>query len=324
MDGRLDRRQLLTGAGGLGLAALTLAACSPKAVGGAGRTVLKVGNQRGGTKSVLLASGVLAGAPYQVEWSEFAAAQPLLEALGAGAVDLGEVGDAPFLYAYASGAKIKAVLTGRSGGGSTAVLVRANSDIKIAADLKGRKVATGRGSIGHYLLLRVLQNAGLKPTDVQVVFLNPGDAKAAFSSGAIDGWVTWGPYIPLALASGARVLASGEGVISGYGYEAATEAAIATKRPQIADFLHRLAVARRWAVDHPQEYAAALSKETGLDLAAALYTVQRYKALPVPTDQTVIQEAAAVFNTYRDAGAVSTTRDITQAFDTSFNASVAP
>jgi hypothetical protein len=44
----------------------------------------------------------------------------------------------------------------------------------------------------------------------------------------------------------------------------------------------------------------------------------------VPTDQAVIDEAAAVFNTYRDAGAVSTTRDIRQAFDTSFNASVAP
>ncbi len=316
----MDRRQLLIG--GLGL--VGLAACAPKGGGETGQVVLKVGNQRGSTKSVLVASGGLVGAPYKVEWSEFAAAQPLLEALGAGAVDLGEVGDAPFLYAYASGAKIKTVLTGKSGGSATAVLVRANSPIRAPADLRGRKVATGRGSIGHYLLLRVLQKAGLKPADVEVVFLNPGDAKAAFSSGAIDGWVTWGPYIPLALASGARVLASGEGLISGYGYEAATEAAIATKRPQIADFLRRLAAARRWAVDHPKEYAAVLSRETGLDLAAALYTVERYRILPVPTDQTVINEAAAVFNTYRDAGAVSTTRDIRQAFDTSFNASVAP
>ena len=314
----MDRRQLLMG--GLGLAGL--AACAPKDGGQAGQLVLKVGNQRGGTKSVLVASGALTGASYQVEWSEFAAAQPLLEALGAGAVDLGEVGDAPFLYAYASGAKIKAVLTGKSGGAATAVLVRGDSPIRTPADLRGKKIATGRGSIGHYLLLRILQNAGLKPADVQLVFLSPGDAKAAFSSGAIDGWVTWGPYIPLALASGARVLASGEGLISGYGYEAATEAAIATKRPQITDFLHRLAVARHWAVDHPHEYAAALAKETGLDLAAALYTVQRYKASPVATDQTVIDEAAAVFNTYREAGAVSTTRDIRQAFDTSFNAAV--
>ena len=316
----MDRRHLLIGFGGL-----ALAACAPKGKSGdSAQVVLKVGNQRGGTKSVVLASGVLTGAPYKVEWSEFAAAQPLLEALGAGAVDLGEVGDAPFLYAYASGAKIKAVLTAKSGGASTAVLVRGNSDIKTVADLKGRKIATGRGSIGHYLLLRVLQNAGLKPTDVQVVFLNPGDAKAAFSAGSIDGWVTWGLYIPLALDAGARVLASGEGVISGYGYEAATEAAIATKRPQIADFLHRLAVARHWALDHSEAYAAALAKETGLDQAAALYTVQRYKALPVLTDQAVIREATAVFDTYRTTGAVSTNRDIAQAFDTSFNASVTP
>jgi sulfonate transport system substrate-binding protein len=323
----MDRRRLLIGAGGLGLGALglaSLAACTPRAEGNGGQTVLKVGNQRAGTKSVLVASGALAGAPYKVEWSEFAAAQPLLEALGAGAVDLGEVGDAPFLYAYAGGARIKAVLTSKSGGASTAVLVRDTSPIRAPADLRGKKIATGRGSIGHYLLLKVLEGAGLKPTDAQIVFLSPGDAKAAFSSGAIDGWVTWGLYIPLALAGGGRVLATGEGLISGYGYEAATEAAIAAKRPQILDFLHRLAVARRWAVDHPKEYAAALSKETGLDPAAALYTVQRYRSLPLPTDEAVIAEATAVFDTYRNAGAVSTTRDIRQAFDTSFNAAVTP
>ncbi|MGO7909938.1 ABC transporter substrate-binding protein, partial [Rhizobium leguminosarum] len=79
------------------------------------QTVLKVGSQRGGTKAILIASGALEGAPYKIEWSEFAAAQPLLEAVGAQAVDLGEAGDAPFLFAYAGGSKIKAGQAGKSG-----------------------------------------------------------------------------------------------------------------------------------------------------------------------------------------------------------------
>jgi sulfonate transport system substrate-binding protein len=72
-------------------ALLALAACGAKDT----REVLHVGSQRGGTKAVMLASHALDGAPYTVDWSEFPAAQHLLEAIAGGSVDLGLVGDAP-------------------------------------------------------------------------------------------------------------------------------------------------------------------------------------------------------------------------------------
>ena len=304
-------------------AAVLLAGCG--AGGGDGQAALKVGSQRGGTKAILIASGALEGVPYKIEWSEFAAAQPLLEAVGAGAVDLGEAGDAPFLFAYASGSKIKAVQAGKSGGSATALLVRKGAPFHGVADLRGKKIATGRGSIGHYLLLRLLEEAGLKPTDVQIVFLNPGDAKAAFTSGAIDAWVTWGSYVALAkLHDDATVLTDGQGRLSGYGFEAASETAIAGKRPQVEDFLRRLAKARRWAGEHPQEFAAALSKETGLQPDVALYTVQQYRIAPTEIDDEAVAEAKAVLDRFRAAGAVTSTRDPAGAFDRSFNATVAP
>src|SRR5690606_27178228 len=62
--------------------------------------VLRVANQKGQVKSMMIASGALDGAPYRVEWSEFPAAQPLLEAVGSGAADLGLAADAPFIFAY--------------------------------------------------------------------------------------------------------------------------------------------------------------------------------------------------------------------------------
>lgn len=305
-------------------AAVLLTGCGAGGAGD-GQTPLKVGSQRGGTKAILIASGALEGVPYKIEWSEFAAAQPLLEAVGAGAVDLGEAGDAPFLFAYAGGARIKAVQAGKSGGSATALLVRRGSTIRDVAGLRGKKVATGRGSIGHYLLLRLLEDAGLRPADVQIVFLNPGDAKAAFSSGAIDAWVTWGSYVALAkLHDDATILADGDGRLSGYGYEAASEAAIAGKRPQVEDFLRRLAKARRWAGDHPQAFAAALSKETGLQPDVALYTVQHYRIAPSAIDDAAVAEGRAVLDRFRAAGAVTSTRDPAGAFDRSFNATVAP
>jgi sulfonate transport system substrate-binding protein len=317
----MQRRKLFIGLA-VALSAAILAGCGPK---DSGQATLKVGSQRGGTKAALIASGALEGAPYKIEWSEFPAAQPLLEALAAGAVDLGEAGDAPFLFAYAGGAKIKAVQAGRSGGGSTALLVPKGSPIRAIADLRGKKVATGRGSIGHYLLLRLIEDAGLKPGDVTIVFLSPGDAKAAFTSGAIDGWVTWGSYVALArLHDDATVLADGENIMSGLGFEAANQAAIDNKRPQVEDFLRRLAKARRWAAEHPKDFAAVLSKETGLSPEVALYTVERYRAVPAPIDDKTVAEARAVLDRFRSSGAVNTTRDLGDAFDASFNATIQP
>ena len=318
------RRSLLAAA--LALTAAPLAACGPKGSGSAA-PVLKVGSQKGGTKALILASGVLEGAPYRVEWSEFPAAQHLLEAVGAGAVDLGAVGDAPFLFAYASGGKVRAVHASKAsaGGGGTAILVGKDSPVRSVADLRGRRIATGRGSIGHYLLLRLLDRAGVKPDEVKLVYLSPGDAKAAFATGAIDAWVTWGSYIHLAQQTdGARVLADGRGVLSGYGFEVANIAAISAKRPQIEDFLHRLSQAQRWVGDHRAEYAAALAKETGLDPEIAALTVGATRGEPVPIDAKVIAEEAEVLARFQAAGAIGGQPDIAEAFDTSFNAAVAP
>jgi sulfonate transport system substrate-binding protein len=290
-----------------------------------GAPVLKVGSQKGGTKALILAAGVLADALYKVEWSEFPAAQPLLEALGAGAVDLGAVGDAPFLFAYASGGKVRAVHASRSAGGGagTVLLVAKTSAARTVVDLKDAKIATGRGSIGHYLLLRLLERAGLAPSDVKLVFLSPGDAKAAFSTGAIDGWVTWGPYVAVAERhDGARRLADGQGLMSGYGFQVAGQQTIAAKRVQIADFLVRLSRAQRWLTTHRDSYAAALAKETGLDLDIAAATVSSTRGEPVPIDATVLAEEQAVLDRFIAAGAITGRPDLTQAFDTSFGAAV--
>lgn len=318
----MDRRTILKLSAGLMLGG-ALSACGP--AGGKG-PVLKVGSQKGGAKALVLASGVLEGAPYRVEWSEFPAAQHLLEALGAGAVDLGAVGDAPFLFAFAGGAPIKAVQASRSSGGgaSTAVLVRGDSPLTAPTQLKGRKVATGRGSIGHYLLLKVLDREGLKRSDVDLVFLSPGDAKAAFSSGAIDAWVTWGSYVALAIDHDkARVLTDGRGLMSGYGFEVAGERAIAGKRAELDDFLGRLARAKRWVGDHKDEYAQVLSKETGLELPIAKYTVANTRGQPTPIDQAVIGEMTQVLQVFRAAGELKADRDVATAFDPSFNKALA-
>jgi sulfonate transport system substrate-binding protein len=308
------------------LTALTLAAGLAGCDRGGGQAstgpvMLKVANQRGGTRALMEAAGALDGVPYRIEWSEFPSAQTLLEALGAGAVDMGAISDAPFMFAYASGAKIKAVQAIRAeASGATAVVVPDASPIHAIGDLKGRRVATGRGSVGHYFLLLALERAHIKPSELTIIFLSPGDAKAALAAGSIDAWSTWAPYVPLAVRDHARVVADSRGVLDGVAFEAATDQAIAGKRAQLDDFLRRLTKAERWAQDHPDTYAQALAKDTGLPLDIARQTVaSRGRTEVIPIDAAVEAGEHVVLQHFQAAGVIATTPDIHAALDPSFN-----
>jgi sulfonate transport system substrate-binding protein len=316
----LPRRSLIVGSA----ASLAASACSPGRDRSAG--VLNVAAQKGATRALVVAAGVLAGAPYKVAWSEFAAASPLLEALGAGAVDIGGVGDAPFVFAYAAGARIKAVFAYRSGGSgaSVAVVVPKGSPIRTVADLRGRKVATGKGSVGHYLLLRLLDQAGLPLDAATVVFLDPGDCKAALGRGSVDAWSTWAPYVGLAtLHDDDHILVDGRGLFSGYGFMAAAQAAIGSKRPLLNDFLRRLAGAYAWARNNPGSYAQALADDTGLPLDVARDLVSRQDLSPIPITPAITAAETRTLALFRRAGVPTTRAPVDQAFDPSFNAALA-
>ncbi len=295
---------------------LSLAACGRGA--DSGRETLHVGSQRGGTKAVMLASGALDGAPYAVEWSEFPAAQHLLEAIGGGAVDIGLVGDAPFMFAYQSGSRIQAVgaqYVKERPRAALALVVPAGSPARTLADLKGKTIATTRGSIGHHLVIRALAVAGLPADWVTFSFLSPGDAKAAFSSGAVAGWSVWTPYLATALKEKARIVVDGHDLVTGYGFEVANDDAIAGKPALLADFLKREAKGLAWAHANPDAYAAVLAKETGLPLEIARDYAFKNGRVSVPIDDAVIADQRRVLDDFRNAGAIAGKRDLAAAFN---------
>jgi sulfonate transport system substrate-binding protein len=159
------------------------------------QSTLRVGDQKGNARAVMEAAGVLKDVPYRIEWKEFAAAAPPLEALSAGAIETGLVGDAPFTFAAASNVPIKAIAAIRQSQEGLAILVPDQSPIRSFEELRGKKIATGRGSIGHQLILAALEAKGWTLNDVQIVFLAPSDAKIAYSQGSVDAWSTWEPYV---------------------------------------------------------------------------------------------------------------------------------
>jgi sulfonate transport system substrate-binding protein len=297
--------------------------------GEARTATLVVGDQRGGVQSLLQAAGELDDVPYHIEWALFPAAAPLLEALGSGAVDIGGIGGPPFAFAYAGGARIKVVFAYRSitehGSGASAILVPRASPLKLWADLKGRKIATVRGSAGQDLALQLLEKHGLSARDVNWTYLNNSDAKAALGTGAVDAWSTWGGYVGTALLKdGDRAFADARELPAQAGFDAASDTAIATKRALVEDFVQRLARARKWAIAHRSEQAQVLAKETGIPIDVANFTVTQQQMRPVPIDASVQKEQQAIFERYRRAGLIDAVPNLAGAFDPSFSGFLKP
>lgn len=312
----------------LALAALAFILLRPASGGAAddARTLV-VGDQRGGAQALLKAAGELDDVPYRIKWALFPAASPLLEALDAGAIDIGGIGGAPFAFAYASGAQIRAVTayrpTGDHAGKASAIIVPKNSSIQSLADLRGKKVATIRGSAGQDLVLRLLERADIDPRSIHWTYLSNGESKAALASGAIDAWSTWGSYVGIAvLEDGDRILADGGNLPTGVGFYAANDKAIDQKRALLGDYVARLARARAWARDHLDEYARLLAKDTGIPFEVARFAAQSNVGDAVPIDAALVREQGRIFERYHAAGITPDTPRADKGYDGSFNQQV--
>jgi sulfonate transport system substrate-binding protein len=245
---------------------------------------LQIGDQKGGTESLLRAAGALNDLPYKVVFSTFTSGPPQIEAATAGKIDFAVTGNTPPIFGAAANAKVKVVSAYENGGDGDRILVRADSPIKTVADLRGKSVAVGKGSSAHGHILIQLQKAGLSPADVKLVFLQPADALTAFTSGQADSWAVWDPYtaqveqqVPV------RSIAKATGVTNGAGFGIASDAALADpkRNTALSDLLVRYAKATQWARDHPEEWARSYSGAVGLDLPVG--TVAQGRSLRSPT-----------------------------------------
>ena len=285
---------------------------------------LRVGDQKGGNRSLLEIAGLAKDLPYKIEWSEFPAAAPILEALNAGALDVGYTGDLSFLTVYATGAPIKAIGGTRSDARTQAILVRQDSPIKTAADLKGKRLAGTRGGWGQFLIDATLEKAGYKVDDAIFAPLGPVDAKIALVAGSIDGWAVWEPYVSYAtLKDKARIVAHGEGLTPTITFIVASDSAIAAKRAAVQDLVQRLNKARLWSLDHLPEYARNTAELTKLteDVLLSAYTAQRTS--PIVIDTGIVSEVQAASDRATRYGILSRTLDVSKAVDRSFTAAAA-
>lgn len=239
-----------------------------------------------------------------VKWVEFQFGPPLLEALGAGAVDLGSVGDTPPVFAQAGGSNL--VYAAATPSAQHAVLVPKNSPIKTLADLKGKKVAFGKGSSAHNVTVKALATAGLTFGDIVPTYLSPADATAAFNGGNIDAWVVWDPYYAIAEEKyGARAIAdtTDKRLTSSSYYMAGKD--FAARHPlvlsAVLDELRKLTI---WSGENREELAALAAEATGIDVKSWSAAFKRAEFSLGPVTDAHVAQQQQLADTFQSLGII--------------------
>lgn len=254
---------------------------------------LRVGVQKVGSLIVLRRDGTLekalASKGITVRFVEFQAGPPLMEALNAGAIDIGYTGDSPPVFALAGDVKLVYVASQPNGGDNQGILVRADSPYKAVGELAGKRVAVTKGSSAHFQVFSVLKAANMSLTDVRPTYLAPADGRAALASSRVDAWAIWDPFLASAEQDPTfRLLSDGvpsnNFLIARRDYAAAHPDVVATVVRTAND-------AAAWGETHKPELAQLMSDVTGVALPAEQVSSARgsYRWLPMG-DAVIAQE----------------------------------
>jgi sulfonate transport system substrate-binding protein len=300
---------------------------SPSSSASLSSVTLNVGDQKGtGAEAILEAAGLLSSLPFHVSWSDFTSGPPMLEAMASGSVDVGGVGDAPPVFAASGGEGVEIVGAREvPGGDQDALVVPKGSAITSLAQLKGKKIAYGSGSSANYNLLTVLTKSGLTTKDVTMVNLQPAEALAAFTSGSVDAWDIWPPYVQQVVAQdGAKVLSVGPQYGSPYSYEVASKAAVANpaKAAAIQAYLTTLDKAYVWASTHPDAWGAAWSAAAGLPASITDIAAKVDSTTPVVINSAITSSEQGLVTQFYKAGLIPTNVNMTGYITSQFNSSV--
>jgi NitT/TauT family transport system substrate-binding protein len=202
------------------------------------------------------------------------------------------------------------VMGAKSGKPSTAIIINDYSNgndmviggpgIDSLQDLKGKKMGVEVGFVSHLLLLKALESAGMKESDVTLVNIPTNETPNALASGAVDAITAWQPSTGQALkiVPGAKRLytsADTPGLI--YDILYVSQESLAARKDEWAK------VVKLWyrVVDYlkdPRNQSDALK----ILAARVQLTPAEYEPFLAGTYILTLDEALAVWNGGKEAG----------------------
>lgn len=264
---------------------------------------LRVGHQPFGVLSLLKATGALeealAGHGVGVEWTDCTTGMQVIDALAAGALDIGVVGEAPPVFAQASRAPVVYLAAEPPAPEGEAIVVPAQSTLSNVADLRGKTIAVSRGANVVYFVVRALEEAGLTLDDVTLRTLSPFEARAAFTRGEVEAWAIWNPILAsLAHSMKTRVLRDARGLACNRAFYVGRRA-FAGVHPEVVEaFIGQVGAVGRWANASREVAARMLASQVGFPERAVEAALARTPFDARPLDPEAVNAQQDIADTF--------------------------
>ncbi|MDB5762480.1 MAG: taurine transporter substrate-binding protein [Herminiimonas sp.] len=160
---------------------------------------------------VALANGDIEKATgYKINWRQFDSGAKVATAMASGDVQIGVIGSSPLAAAVSRGVDLQLFWVLDDINEAEAMVVRNGSGINKPSDLKGKKIGVPFASTTHFHTMFALETWGIKPTEVQLLNMQPNQIAAAWERGDIDAAYVWDPALSKLKQSGKVLVTSGE------------------------------------------------------------------------------------------------------------------
>jgi sulfonate transport system substrate-binding protein len=291
----MKRREFLE----LSVGAAAVAVLSQRARAQAGVKEIRIGYQKNGVLVIARQQATLekhfGSQGIGVKWLEFSSGPPMLEAMNAGSVDYGAVGDSPPIFGQSAGAAI-VYAAGEPITNGQGILVQSNSPIRTIADLKGKRVGFTKGSSAHNVVVQTLEKAGLTYSDITPVYLAPPDAGPAFANGSIDAWSIWDPYFAIGeTKQNGRILVNASDITKTNSFYIANRDFAKSHGAILRQIVDVTSSTAAWAESHRDVVAKSLSAITGIPLDIQTVAANRssFAVGPITDDIIATQQGVA-------------------------------
>ncbi|WP_263167558.1 ABC transporter substrate-binding protein [Streptomyces sp. SCSIO ZS0520] len=271
-----SRRLLLAGA--LAAASAVVTGCSSDGGGSSGGAKrLRIGYFAFPSGDLLVKNRKLlekALPDYTISWVKFDSGASVNQAFLGKSLDIAALGSSPFARGVSGSSPIpyKVAFVLDVAGENEALIARKGSGISEVKGLKGRTIGTPFASTSHYSLLAALEQAGLKPSDVKLVDLQPQAILAAWQRGDVDAAYVWLPTLDELRKSGTQLTSSKKIGAAGkptLDLAVVSEELIA-RDPRAIDVWRKVeAEALRTLTSDPEGSVKAIAAELGISAADA-------------------------------------------------------
>jgi sulfonate transport system substrate-binding protein len=213
------------------------------------------------------------------------------DAMNSGAINTSGGAISPIIGALSHNLRFKVFAISDPGGIRQAgVISPAESPVRELKDLVGKRVAVNLAAHGDYILLKALANEGVPADQVKRIPIQPPDAAAAFATGKIDAWSTFGVFYSTAVRNGAHILVSEDQIHSDDVGVLGANVAVLEKNPAAYEVILRVSQELTLVAHaHPEQFQNVFHDRgptavSGEELRIATEETRRLPAYRVPTE----------------------------------------